>query len=1220
MQRASRLKFVILATIACAILFCIAAFSVSFAMWTFNGNAAAEIDGNVGLFYVEYPRYEGDYEDLPAPPDLKAGTYYLQVPKADNSMQSDYYAMSPNVADNKPYEMVIKHLHLRGSDEVSLFNGTSRIEEFCRGGWSHSQFNSVDGGIMSFTDDGYYDFYYDTNSPDKPMHVEYSATFPSVETSAYGITFAVEFNNGGVKTTRTMCFKKPNDSYAPHIYIWDDATPKWYYSSQGYETTDGAGVGVTNIRGNPRSMSDAAGKTIVVGSFDNTMVIFNNGTNWNSDQSKDTKLADLATEAVNYIDLKTGSQNTPTRVETAASAALSGPTDFKKPSGSTTLLPDKTVRAVKKTDETNATYHNYVCVKRINTEATLAYVNFSFGDVSSASARITSISVARRLTDENGNPSASTVEMQVYNQPSSGTDGYPLIKDVKYDSAKNDNTNPYVILDFAGGTERYYAMDVTVTTDSVVNYELRADASNKDRHVFEVANSFYLGFDEWTMREPVFMGEIPADKPLPDKDKETTHEYDISVETTLGKGDSFKLFASDDSGKEKNKYFGVGRHDGNVYKHNITVYDVNGSRIDDATVNNMFTLPTQTYGSGVSDIAVKTAGKYRLRYHGKIKWEHAESGITTYTFEYLDINVLEPITINNTIIVTFNACDGSFADGKTEITQTVKKGGKAVKPANPVSDVDNLVFKGWYNDETCTDGPFDFDTPINETKVLYAKYGEKTSYIVTFKNFDGSVVCKLETDENGTLLGQTLPTATRDGDWTFVCWRTGTADAMTVNGDQISTTYNFTTDTYVWADWTAIARYKVTYSLGDMPGTLSKTEESILDGGTIATAPTATTLIGHSIVGWYTLSGSTEKAFTFGTGTSATKITGETTIYAKLSGAAYSIDGGTPVAMTKDTTATTETVYNSVIDTRTNAAAVANKPIKIYFNGVALASIDEDSSRVTLNEQNKTFTLGYGANTDKIKGKFTVKAHGTAAASATVDIKFIGGNAAAENAESTANGYYVVGQFSAWSTYNANKLNATNVEGILSTTLDFVITDSGKADEYKIVHRDGGSTTWYTTAGATDGDNMSATSTTFHVDEFKKGTSGMYPNNLNFRRVLFSQYDNISNNSMSSKRPKIKINSGTESNMTEIRKDSATSSTVFYYDVSTTTLSNIEIRFTSPHSTNNTWTSGSIAGSKFTNGYSYMIEPDYLGRWDWWDLTWSPTVKRYNGTSYATTV
>ena len=98
-----------------------------------------------------------------------------------------------------------------------------------------------------------------------------------------------------------------------------------------------------------------------------------------------------------------------------------------------------------------------------------------------------------------------------------------------------------------------------------------------------------------------------------------------------------------------------------------------------------------------------------------------------------------------TYMVVFNSNGGGFVSA-----QSVKSGEKAVKPADPVKE--GFTFGGWYKDSECKTA-FDFNTPITELTMVYAKWNDpsapestptpesdSSTHIVTFITNGGSKV------------------------------------------------------------------------------------------------------------------------------------------------------------------------------------------------------------------------------------------------------------------------------------------------------------------------------------------------------------------------------------------------------------------------------------------------------------------------------------------------
>lgn len=76
---------------------------------------------------------------------------------------------------------------------------------------------------------------------------------------------------------------------------------------------------------------------------------------------------------------------------------------------------------------------------------------------------------------------------------------------------------------------------------------------------------------------------------------------------------------------------------------------------------------------------------------------------------------------SSTYTVTFDSKGGSAV-----ASQIVEAGEKATKPADPTKEC--AIFDGWYTDAACT-VLYDFDTPVNSSFTLYAKWIDAKDYI-----------------------------------------------------------------------------------------------------------------------------------------------------------------------------------------------------------------------------------------------------------------------------------------------------------------------------------------------------------------------------------------------------------------------------------------------------------------------------------------------------------
>ena len=201
------------------------------------------------------------------------------------------------------------------------------------------------------------------------------------------------------------------------------------------------------------------------------------------------------------------------------------------------------------------------------------------------------------------------------------------------------------------------------------------------------------------------------------------------------------------------------------------------------------------------------------------------------------------------------------ADGESISTQTIDRGEKFTKPAEPPKE--NHTFAGWYNGDEKEKFDFDADT-TNAPNVLnlVAKW-DINQYTVKFVSDHGSFADQT-IEYGGTIKPGELTIPEVEG-YTFDGWYT---DATRTKEFDFSTP--ITSNTTVYAKWTANDYYvSFVTEHGKTP-----TSQNVKYNGT-ATNPGELTEDGYTFGGWYT-----DK--TYNTEFDFTKpITGDTTIYAK---------------------------------------------------------------------------------------------------------------------------------------------------------------------------------------------------------------------------------------------------------------------------------------------------------------------------------------------------
>ncbi len=226
-------------------------------------------------------------------------------------------------------------------------------------------------------------------------------------------------------------------------------------------------------------------------------------------------------------------------------------------------------------------------------------------------------------------------------------------------------------------------------------------------------------------------------------------------------------------------------------------------------------------------------------------------------------------------------------DGPAVTAQTVVKGGKVTKPADPKKT--GYFFDGWYTTETY-ETEFDFaNGTIDAATTLYAKWTKGID--VKYNTGEGGPTVATQNVYPGKTT--TKPTDPKKTGYTFEGWFTkdGTngdwGEAFDFAGTAIDK------ETELFAKWTQ--NWSVTFDLDG--GTGSGTSAQSIYPGKTATKPSRNpTKTGCTFEGWYLkVDGEfAEEAFDF-----ATPITADTVIYAKWTqhlSVTFDLNGGTGTA------------------------------------------------------------------------------------------------------------------------------------------------------------------------------------------------------------------------------------------------------------------------------------------------------------------------------------
>jgi len=207
------------------------------------------------------------------------------------------------------------------------------------------------------------------------------------------------------------------------------------------------------------------------------------------------------------------------------------------------------------------------------------------------------------------------------------------------------------------------------------------------------------------------------------------------------------------------------------------------------------------------------------------------------------------------------------------------------------------TFVGWYTTERTGGTEVTTSTVFNGNKIIWARWasGTKCTYTITFNANGGTVTpASGTTDTLGRL--SSLPTPTRSG-YTFDGWY---FDTTSTGGTMVATNIGFTSNTTVYARWTAGTAYTIRFNANG--GSVTPTSGTTIANGTLSSLPTPTKS-GYTFDGWYTAATGGTKV------TTSTVFSANTTVYAHwVSGtvATYTITFNANSGSVTQTSGTTE--------------------------------------------------------------------------------------------------------------------------------------------------------------------------------------------------------------------------------------------------------------------------------------------------------------------------
>lgn len=199
-------------------------------------------------------------------------------------------------------------------------------------------------------------------------------------------------------------------------------------------------------------------------------------------------------------------------------------------------------------------------------------------------------------------------------------------------------------------------------------------------------------------------------------------------------------------------------------------------------------------------------------------------------------------TINPVYTVTFDA-NGEGAVLNSDATVDVEKGYGISEPENDPTWT-GYRFDGWYNNEQCIGSPYSFDSDVNDSFTLYAKWVKV--YTVTFVLYDD--VEESDEKDTGYILTRPSKDPIRPGyvfkDWYANSPDDGSADNLWPFDQPV------TDNRTIYAHWTEMPNVTVAFdTCGGTPDAID--DQSVLYNGYVE-RPADPTYEGHKFGGWYT--------------------------------------------------------------------------------------------------------------------------------------------------------------------------------------------------------------------------------------------------------------------------------------------------------------------------------------------------------------------------------
>lgn len=521
------------------------------------------------------------------------------------------------------------------------------------------------------------------------------------------------------------------------------------------------------------------------------------------------------------------------------------------------VIGDKIVRNAKMSQSADGSfkYHNYICVSREASQSSdsIAFIEFAVS-ADDLSVPVKSITIKRLNVDSDGSPTTGNIDPapRLY-----GLENVAKLSDINHQVKSGSSANHgvtqyyedglYCILFFSAGVNQYYALDITIETESEANnLTLTATASNTNhwqRYAWGYGEpwGYYLGglINKVWLWEPRRTTKMNSAIKAEDVEYDTTTinsktvtyptKVDLSLSVNLTEGSLFKLYMLDETGNR------LGGESVYILPKQIIASD------------GLFGASDTYYNTDASVSTVREinhripkSGSYTIRYVGNVSVKKDTTStndfinVKTGKFEHgtpaahTEANGWYYVPSSNFLVDTMYIIMGSsehtvtFMNEDGTVTLGTKKGNFGGTVTSPDAGTkEGYTFDGWYFKNDSGAYTDKWDGVVTGDITVYAKWKAKEEK-VTFKfvspGWSGINSVKITAIGSKDSYGQISMNGT-DPNYTH----TFNIDSSKGNIIGVKIQFNQTESTWTayssngYAEYKAGETYTLTYSAWDNP-------------------------------------------------------------------------------------------------------------------------------------------------------------------------------------------------------------------------------------------------------------------------------------------------------------------------------------------------------------------------------------------------------------------